>query len=118
MTLPTSAQSYLGFLKAFCLRKCFPQLLLHHTLIIRTNRLALIIFFAILPMICTMLSRAQGFPSESIINEEMMKKLYLFFVVNIFVGSIVGGSLLSDTDEIFDKPVDVLGKSIPETGDT
>jgi len=52
--------------------------------------LVIIVFFALLVMILTILSSIQGLQKKSILTRSVLNKYYLFLVINLFLGSTVG----------------------------
>ncbi|KAL2613464.1 hypothetical protein R1flu_025156 [Riccia fluitans] len=56
--------------------------------------LALSIFLLILPMILMFMTKFEGHISMSILDRRAAQKLYYFFVVNVFFGSVITGSLV------------------------
>eukprot|EP00051_Salpingoeca_urceolata_P024318 m.425744 g.425744 ORF g.425744 m.425744 type:complete len:717 (+) comp20220_c0_seq3:144-2294(+) len=81
--------------------------------------LALIIFMALLPPILTALTSAEGVASFGLISKGMMTKLYLFYLINVFVVSLLAGSVFDQLDPIIEDPssiISLLGNSVPTTG--
>eukprot|EP00897_Mesotaenium_endlicherianum_P009628 jgi/Mesen1/8694/ME000052S08123 len=80
-------------------------------------QLALIVFLALLPMFCKMLSKAEGIPSESHIVRATSGKLFYFQIFNVFLGVTLAGSLFNALQQIIKNPgsvVDLLGSSLPQ----
>eukprot|EP00051_Salpingoeca_urceolata_P007129 m.94605 g.94605 ORF g.94605 m.94605 type:complete len:926 (+) comp15127_c0_seq3:258-3035(+) len=83
--------------------------------------LALIIFLALLPMILTAMSRAQGWPSRSQISMSVLRKYFWFQVVNVFLVSLLAGAVFAQLDAIINSSgvgayLDIFGAAVPATG--
>eukprot|EP00123_Amoebidium_parasiticum_P000769 comp11670_c0_seq1/m.6194 comp11670_c0_seq1/g.6194 ORF comp11670_c0_seq1/g.6194 comp11670_c0_seq1/m.6194 type:complete len:776 (-) comp11670_c0_seq1:261-2588(-) len=78
--------------------------------------LALRIFFAILPMICAFFATFEGQEANSWIEMSQMAKLFYFQLFNIFLGSLLSGSIFTQIEQIVDDPTSIaslLGKALP-----
>lgn len=77
--------------------------------------LALIVFMALLPLIMTAMSKAEGITSISRIREAVLSKLFYFQIVNVFFVSLIAGSFFKESKAIIDKPssiISLLGSSV------
>ncbi|EDQ89060.1 uncharacterized protein MONBRDRAFT_25629 [Monosiga brevicollis MX1] len=81
--------------------------------------LALLIFMALLPKLMRALSVSEGLVAHSEATLSALQKMYYFQVFNVFLLSIVAGSLLTIASDIGDNPSGIaseLGESIPRVG--
>lgn len=81
--------------------------------------LLLLIFMGLLPNFLTYLSRQQGFISRSEVSFSALNKMFLFQMINVFLVSVVAGSVLDTLKELTshtDDELEVLGRAIPRTG--
>ncbi|EGD78257.1 hypothetical protein PTSG_09322 [Salpingoeca rosetta] len=79
----------------------------------------LLIIMALIPSVMRWLSHLEGHPTESCVGRASTVKLFWFQVVNIFLVSLVFGSVLPILDDLRDNPgqlIDLLGGSVPRTG--
>eukprot|EP00050_Salpingoeca_kvevrii_P022373 m.125414 g.125414 ORF g.125414 m.125414 type:complete len:394 (-) comp9690_c0_seq2:363-1544(-) len=81
--------------------------------------LALQLFMMFLPAILKAFSKAEGLPSWSTINLAVLRKLYIFNVVNVFFVSLIAGSALANIKSMVEDTSSILpllGNAIPATG--
>eukprot|EP01147_Barroeca_monosierra_P009382 gene9382-1630_t len=74
---------------------------------------------ALVPYLMRWLSWFQGYPTKSDVGHATVVKLFWFQVINVFLVSLVFGSVLPIIDDLRDNPsalIDLLGSSIPRTG--
>ncbi|XP_028397806.1 CSC1-like protein ERD4 [Dendronephthya gigantea] len=74
------------------------------------------IFFAILPDLMAYLARVEGIVSRSGVAVSCIGKLFIFQIVNKFLGILFGGALLSRLHDIIDYPTripQILAESMP-----
>eukprot|EP01062_Namystynia_karyoxenos_P070186 TRINITY_DN65576_c0_g1_i1.p1 TRINITY_DN65576_c0_g1~~TRINITY_DN65576_c0_g1_i1.p1 ORF type:complete len:790 (+),score=336.26 TRINITY_DN65576_c0_g1_i1:94-2370(+) len=79
--------------------------------------LALIVFMALLPSILLFFSKLEGLYSWSLLERAVLKKMYYFQVVNVFLVTALSGAVLDSIGDIVDSPTStfkILGKSIPK----
>ncbi|KAF2074822.1 hypothetical protein CYY_003886 [Polysphondylium violaceum] len=72
--------------------------------------LVLIIFMALLVPIITAVSKAQGFHSNSEIDESVFSKYFLFLVFNVFLVSAIAGSIFQSIESIAKDPSSIVGQ--------
>ncbi|XP_046854082.1 CSC1-like protein At1g62320 isoform X2 [Xenia sp. Carnegie-2017] len=80
------------------------------------STLAFVVFFAILPKIMRFLSKQQGLLSFSEVESSMIEKLYVFTIVNKFLGSVLAGAFFDRVQGILDHPTTIprlLAMSLP-----
>ncbi|KAJ7371194.1 Transmembrane protein 63C [Desmophyllum pertusum] len=78
--------------------------------------LALIIFFAILPLIMQLFSKLEGIPSQSEVDRSVLGKLFIFMIVNKFLFLTFAGSALNKMKEMMDNPSQIpsfLAEALP-----
>lgn len=78
--------------------------------------LALLIFFAILPLILQFFSKLEGIPSQSEVDRSTLGKLYIFMLVNKFLFMTFAGSALNKLKEMADNPSQIpsfLAEALP-----
>ncbi|XP_028397850.1 CSC1-like protein HYP1 [Dendronephthya gigantea] len=83
------------------------------------STLAFVVFFAILPMIMEFISRQQGLLSLSDVDSSVIEKLYIFAIVNKFLGSVLAGAFFDKVQQILDHPTSLpklLAMSLPAVG--
>eukprot|EP00056_Hartaetosiga_gracilis_P011354 m.171056 g.171056 ORF g.171056 m.171056 type:complete len:928 (-) comp13494_c0_seq3:1563-4346(-) len=81
--------------------------------------LILLLFTSLLPPLMRYLSFLEGHFSISLIERGMIVKLYWFQVVNVFLVSLILGSVIPIINDLRDNPaeiVNLLGESVPHTG--
>lgn len=81
--------------------------------------LVLLIFNAILPIIMRSLSHYEGHPTMPEISFAVLDKMFWFQVINVFLVSLIAGSLFDIADDLrlnFRGTLDLLGESIPRVG--
>jgi len=72
--------------------------------------LVLIIFMALLVPIITAVSKAQGYHSNSEIDESVFSKYFLFLVFNVFLVSAIAGSIFQSIESIAKDPSSIVGQ--------
>eukprot|EP00897_Mesotaenium_endlicherianum_P009632 jgi/Mesen1/8698/ME000052S08130 len=80
-------------------------------------QLALIIFLALLPKLCLLLSKLEGIPSKSHIERAGCGKLYYFYIFNVFLGVTISGTIFNQLQQLIDSPksiVNLLGTALPQ----
>ncbi|KAI7741870.1 hypothetical protein M8C21_027949 [Ambrosia artemisiifolia] len=73
--------------------------------------IALKIFLILLPTILMMMSKFEGFLSISLLERRSASRYYLFNFVNVFLGSVIAGTVLEQLDTFLKQSVN----KIPET---
>jgi len=80
------------------------------------SSLALVIFFAILPLIMQLFSKLEGIPSQSEVDRSVLGKLFIFMLVNKFLFMAIAGSALNKLREMIDNPSQIpsfLAEALP-----
>ncbi|GAM17713.1 hypothetical protein SAMD00019534_008880 [Acytostelium subglobosum LB1] len=78
--------------------------------------LIMIIFMAILVPIIKLASRLQGYHAHSLIDKSVLRKYFIFQVVNVFLISAIAGSIFQSIESIVDNPssvITMLASSLP-----
>ncbi|CAH1423751.1 unnamed protein product [Lactuca virosa] len=73
--------------------------------------IALKIFLILLPTILMIMSKFEGFLSISLLERRSASRYYLFNFVNVFLGSVIAGTVLEQLNTFLDQSVN----KIPET---
>eukprot|EP01135_Chromosphaera_perkinsii_P001073 Nk52_evm23s158 gene=Nk52_evmTU23s158 len=76
----------------------------------------LIVFFILLPPICIALCKVQGLPTVGKLWRGAFMKMFYFSVFNIFLTTLLSGSIFSEINGFFSNPTDIpdkLGKGMP-----
>ena len=80
--------------------------------------LALIIFLALLPALVRWLAAARGVRTRSGLDAEELRGMFLFAVLNVFLGNLLAGSVFSGLKQLVDHPAGaftLLGTTVPRT---
>lgn len=80
------------------------------------SSLALVIFFAILPLIMQLFSKLEGIPAQSEVDRSVLGKLFIFMLVNKFLFMAIAGSALNKLREMIDNPTQIpsfLAEALP-----
>ncbi len=80
--------------------------------------LALLFFLALLPALIRALASARGVRTRSGLDVAELKGVFLFAVVNVFIGNVLAGSVLSGLKQVIDHPPGLfttLATTIPQT---
>lgn len=78
--------------------------------------LALTIFLALVPKLLRLINKVQGMYSEAGVDFEVGRKYYIFLYTQVFVITVLGGSLISNFKQLTDDSsqfVRSLGQTIP-----
>lgn len=80
------------------------------------SSLALMIFFAILPLILQFFSKLEGIPSQNEVDRSTLGKLFIFMVVNKFLFMTFAGSAVDKLKDMLDNPSQIpsfLAEALP-----
>lgn len=80
------------------------------------SSLALLIFFAILPLILQLFSKLEGIPSQSEVDRSVLGKLFIFMIVNKFLFLTFAGSAVDKLKDMLDNPSQIpafLAEALP-----
>ena len=64
------------------------------------NVQVLIIFFAVLPMILVALAKFEGAVSQSAAEFSAGNRLFLFQIVNVFIGTLIAGAIFNQISAV------------------
>lgn len=67
--------------------------------------IALKIFLILLPTILMIMSKFEGFLSISLLERRSASRYYLFNFVNVFLGSVIAGTVLEQLNTFLDQSV-------------
>merc|ERR1712065_22770 len=76
----------------------------------------LVVFMALLPKILLQFGKRQGLTSESELAKSVMRRYFLFLMVNVLLVTTIAGSIIPIANKLADGPltvIDLLGQSIP-----
>jgi len=80
--------------------------------------LALMIFLAFLPALVRALAKARGVRTLSGLDAAELRGMFLFAVINVFLGNLLAGSVFSGLKSMVDHPAGIfslLGTTVPQT---
>ena len=80
--------------------------------------LALIVFMALLPGIVRALAAARGVRTHSGLDSAELRGMFLFAVINVFLGNVLAGSVFSGLKSMIDNPPGIFGllaTTVPQT---
>merc|ERR1712065_84633 len=76
----------------------------------------LVVFMALLPKILLQFGKRQGLTSESELAKSVMRRYFLFLMVNVLLVTTIAGSIIPIANKLADGPltvIDLLSQSIP-----
>ncbi|XP_046854085.1 CSC1-like protein ERD4 isoform X2 [Xenia sp. Carnegie-2017] len=80
------------------------------------STIALVIFFAILPMLMAFMSKKEGVITNSGVQKSVIGKMFIFIIVNKFLILVLSGAFLNQIQKIIDDPgslPSLLAESLP-----
>eukprot|EP00048_Salpingoeca_helianthica_P006629 m.100846 g.100846 ORF g.100846 m.100846 type:complete len:737 (+) comp14077_c1_seq2:85-2295(+) len=83
------------------------------------SSLIVLILISLLPLILSWLGRSQGLVSYTYVQQFVLRRMYVFFIVNVLFISLISGTVFDAVFEIIDHPASIitlLGQSVPQTG--
>ncbi|CAB4017129.1 CSC1 ERD4, partial [Paramuricea clavata] len=80
------------------------------------STIALVIFFAILPMLLAFMSKKEGVMTNSGVQKSVIGKMFIFTIVNKFLMLVLAGAFLNQITDVIDDPgslPSLLAESLP-----